>query len=543
MKVTTALGILVASSWPFELTAQVCEPGSPQDNLQYLRRLSLDLRGRVPSFDELYTLANSNAIDQTLIDQMLESPDFVARMRGIHRDLLWTNVTDTRVAGNVWRLRGPSNRGQYPSAAYYISANGRANRYRGDQVPCLDEPATFDSNTGEILTTPEPGNPNIRREGWVEVSPYWAPETTIKVCAFDAQETLTARDEQGRAVDCSAATSSRGCGCGPNLRFCESGPDETRLTLLESMNEQLFRFVDTLITQNRPYTDILKAKDMEVNGPISHWLRHQALTGAGDGLIARREQNYTVPELDFAAVDTWQEVQRGERHSGVLTMPGYLVKFQSDRGRANRFYNAFLCQHFEAVSALPPATDACHLEADLTKRCGCKDCHIAVEPAAAYWGRWGEAGLMPLNEDFFPKLNTCCIAGGACTNEQRRIYNTNFCNRFYYTERDLTGPGDPTASYVGTLRAYVFADAVREASIETGPEGIADSAIASGAFAQCTVKRMWKQFMAREPRADEDQTIAELTESFKTNYNLKTLIKELVTRPEYIQAGRFSEVD
>lgn len=543
MKYISASAILFAlvfSARPSQ--AQVCEAGSPQDQLQYLRRLSLDLRGRVPSFDELYALSTSNSLDNTLIDRMLESPDFVARMRGIHRDLLWTNVTDVRLAGNVWRLRGPNNRGQYPSVAYWISANGRANRYRGAQVPCLDEPARFD-NTGAILTTPDANDPNIEREGWVEVSPYWAPETTIKVCAFDAQEAQQVRDDNNRMIDCSMTSNARNCGCGPNLRWCESQPEDTRYQVLASMNEQLMRFVDKIITEDRPYTDLLKANDMEVNGPISHWLRYQTYTAAGEGLIARPEQNYVVPAIDYDQVDTWQEVQRGALHSGVLTMPGYLVKFQSDRGRANRFYNAFLCQHFEATAPLPPATDACHLEADLTKRCGCKDCHIAVEPAAAYWGRWGEAALMPLNADAFPKVNTCCIPGGACTNEQRRVYNTNFCNRFYYTERDLTGPSDPTAHWLGTLRSYVFADAVRENSIEMGPSGIADSAIESGAFAQCTVTRMWRQFMAREPRADEAQTIAELTASFKTNYDLKALIKDLVTRPEYVQAGNFGKAE
>jgi hypothetical protein len=360
----------------------------------------------------------------------------------------------------------------------------------------------------------------------------------VRVCAFDAQANLQGRDAQGRMTDCSSQITSRECGCGPNLRWCESLEAQTRLAIVGSMNEQLLRFVDEIVRDNRPYTDLLLAKDMEINGPISYWLRNQTQTGTGDGLIAIPEQNHPVPELDFDEVDTWVEVERGERHAGVLTMPGYLVKFQSDRGRANRFYNAFLCQHFEASNPLPPATDACHSEPDLTKRCGCKDCHIAVEPAAAYWGRWGEAGLLPLNEDRFPTMNTCCIDGGACPPEQRRLAN-QICGRFYFTERDLTGPGDPSSVYLGMLKPYVFADAAREANIEAGPEGIARQAIDTGAFASCTVRRMWRQFMARDALPEEEQTIAELAEGFRQGYDLKALIKDLVTRPEYIQAGRF----
>src|SRR5262249_17002908 len=153
-------------------TAQTCEAGTPQDELQYLRRLSLDLRGRVPSFDELTNVVNTGAVDPALVDQMIASPDFVARMRGIHRDLLWTNIPGQRLAGNTWGLRAPS--GRYPAPAYYMGANGRSSRYRGAQTFCLDEPARFDSVTGEILTTPDPMDSSIQREGWVEVHPYWA---------------------------------------------------------------------------------------------------------------------------------------------------------------------------------------------------------------------------------------------------------------------------------------------------------------------------------------------------------------------------------
>lgn len=535
------LGIILALCFSARIAvAQTCEAGSPQDELQYLRRLSLDLRGRVPSYEELKAVADSGAIDPAAIDAMIASDSFVQRMRGVHRDLLWTNISDQRLAGNTWRLRAPGRTGP---TAYYISSNGRASRYRGTQTSCLDEPARFDANTGAILTTPDPMDSTIEREGWVEVHPYWDLSATIKVCAFDAQENLTGRDAQNRMVDCSSSINSRECGCGPNLRWCESNSDGTRPNIVESMNEQLLRFVDHIVEEDRPYTDLLLAKDMEINGPISHWLRYQTMTAGGDGLIATPEQNYPVPELDFQEIGTWTRIERGERHAGVLTMPGYLVKFPSDRGRANRFYNAFLCQHFEASSELPPATDVCHQEPDLTKRCGCKDCHVAVEPAAAYWGRWGEAGLVPLNEDRFPKVNGCCVDGGMCSPEDRRIFNANYCARFYYTARDLTGPSDPTSIYLGMLKSYVFADQARERSIEQGPEGIARAAIDSGAFAQCTVTRMWRQFLARDPLPEEAQTISELSEKFKDGYNLKALIKELVTRPEYIAAGRFGSAE
>ena len=536
-----AASSLAFASWSTTARAQTCQAGTPQEDLMYLRRLSLDLRGRMPALEELEATLAGGGVAPAVIDEMLASEEFIEQIVGVHRDMLWTNITDTRLAQNNWRLRGPNQRyNDMPAPAYWMGANQRAGRYRGAQVPCLDEPARFDAD-GNILTTPDSGNPNIRREGWVEVTPYWNPAITVRVCAFDAQDNLQGPDAQGRMIDCSVNPNSTKCGCGPNLSWCESNADQTRLKILSSMNDQLLRFVADVVRSGRPYTDVLLGKDMEINGPISHWLRYQTQTGGqGDGsLIARPQQNHPLPEIAFSEIDNWQRIERGARHSGVLSMPGYLIKFQSDRGRANRFYNAFLCQHFEASNPLPPATDACHQEADLTKRCGCKDCHVAVEPAAAYWGRWAEAGLMPMNNELFPKFNSCCVEGGSCTPDQRRTYTTNFCARFYYTDRDLTGRNDPTASFVGTLKPYVFADAARETNIAEGPEGIARKAIESGQFASCTVRRMWTRLLAREPALDEQATLDELTASFQTDYDLRRLLKDIVTRPEYEQAGRY----
>lgn len=535
---TVMLGL--TAGWAGPARGQTCEAGTTQDALGYLRRLSLDLRGRLPSFAELERVAATGSVDPALIAEMLASEDLVQQMRAMHRELLWTNVLDQRLSNNNFRLRAPSRRvAGGTSPAYWIPSNGRATGYRGAQTPCLDEPARFDPETGAILTTPDENDPTIRREGWVEVSPYWSPSTTVRVCAFEAQETLTIEDG-ARPIDCSTAANEPRCGCGPNLRWCESADDQTRVQILDSMNEQLLRFTDEIFRADRPYTDVLLSKEMEVNGPISHYLRHQTRTGGADAIIAGPDQNHPVPEISFEETENWVRVERELRHAGVLTMPAYLLKFQSDRGRANRFYNAFLCQHFEATAALPPATDPCHAEPDLTKRCGCKDCHIAVEPAAAYWGRWAEAGLLPLDEPLFPKQNGCCVDGGECSPAMRRLFNRNTCGRFYLTDRELTGPDDPQAQYLGMLEAYVFADATRERNIEEGPELLARQAIDSGAFASCTVRRLWRRFMAREATLDEEQTLAELTTTFSQGYNLRRLIAELVVRPEYVQAGRFT---
>lgn len=518
--------------------AQTCEATSVQEELQYLRRLSIDLRGKLPSETELETVATEGHVNPGAIDRMLASEAFVDVMRAHHRDILSTNLANVDLANLAWRIRGPGR----DSAGYYNPSNGRTRLYRGGPVGCLDEPARFDPTTGAILTQPDATNPAIQREGWVELEPYWAMGTRIKVCAFDAQANLEGRSANGQPVDCARGTNSRQCGCGPNLRWCESSPDGTRLEIQSAMSEQLLRFVARVVRENRPYTELLTAKDMEINGPLSHWLRFQIGASANE-LVIVPDSSFTVPEVPFEQSDDWRPVSRGALHAGLLTMPGYLGKFQTNRGRANRFYNAFLGQSFQASSPLPPATDPCHAEQDLTKRCGCKDCHVAVEPAAAYWGRFGEASLAALDEARFPKSTDCCKQGGTCSAADRRFFTPQICSRFYFTERDLTGPDDPSSRWLGSLRAFVFADATREANIATGPLGIANQAIQSGAFAEATVRRIWKLLLARPPLAEEKPTIDELTRGFAGHWSLQALVKDVVTRPEYVKAGRFSSAD
>lgn len=508
--------------------AQICEEDALQSQLQYLRRMSLDLRGRLPNYDELASVVANGSVDPAMIEAMVDSEDFVSQMRVHHRDLLWTNIANQRISGAQWDLSTTQRGGVGP-----MFVRTRARLYRGDVTPCLDEAARFDPQTNEILTTVDPSNPSIRREGWVELEPYWAPGTAVQVCAFDAQSTLRIPNPRGRGDVSCAQSIAAGCGCGENLQWCQTRVAGTAGLITESMNEQLLRSIDTIVREDRPYSDIVLTKDLDLNGPLSHWLRHQTQTG-GATLPAGAQQNHPVPEIGFNEVSTWQTVQRADGHSGILTMPAFLLKFGSDRGRANRFYNAFLCQDFVSNDTIPPSTDPCHDQSDLTQRCGCKGCHVALEPAAAHWGRWAEAGLLPLNEDVFPRYSEICA-------DPSRAGNA-ICQLFYFTSNDAADTSDE--AFVGQLKAYVYADETRVNNIAAGPEGIAQQAVDSGAFARCTTKRMWQLFMARDPSPEEAETIDGLADQLVRNgFKLKPLIKTLIQRPEYVQSGRFKEVE
>ncbi len=64
--------------------AQVCEPDALSVQYQYLRRLSLDLQGRVPSAEELDAVTQSGSVDLSMIEKMLDSDEFLEQIREYH---------------------------------------------------------------------------------------------------------------------------------------------------------------------------------------------------------------------------------------------------------------------------------------------------------------------------------------------------------------------------------------------------------------------------------------------------------------------------
>tara|TARA_B100000674_G_scaffold440361_1_gene403222 strand:+ start:437 stop:2041 length:1605 start_codon:yes stop_codon:yes gene_type:complete len=532
MRIFLLLGILYT---PPALAAQ-CLETDINKSLQYLRRLSLDLRGHPPSTAEYKEVIESGEVSGTVLQGMLESEGFLAQLRDHHQELLWTNVTSQRLTVNTFVINEPRRNVE---AAYYVRAFGRASRYRGATIGCLDEPVQYDEN-GQIMTTCDDNG--VCREGWRWVTPYWDPSSRIKVCAFDAQENLTGvnRDNPNRQVECISSTNSMECGCGPNLQFCEFRSANTHRAITNSFAEQLLRFMDKVVAEDRPYTDVLLGMDVEVNGPIAHFHRYQSRHG-GNFLRSSTDPGYPIPEeLHFTDTNRWISVQRTGLHSGVLTLFGYLLKFQSNRGRANRFNNAFLCHNFQAPKGgLPASDDACHTEPNLTKRCGCKYCHVGVEPDAAYWGRWSEAGTINLDEDTYPMMREDCLNGS----------RSGICRNYYF----IDPRHEDEMPYKGYLLAYVFADALgtqEEGSadgdysnnITEGPRGLAQRSIDNGTFAQCTVSKLWTRLLAREPTASEAEELIRLTEAFiASNYNMRSLAREIVSSDAYRGGSGYGE--
>jgi hypothetical protein len=121
-----------------------CAPTGEVDALRLLRQTSLDVRGRIPSFDELEAVRDATdrgAEVERLLASWLEDDEHFAEARRQHRALLWGSLED------LDRLR-PQTYTVSPQAGIYRSqAQARRRQFRGRDLTCLDREQTqFDAS-------------------------------------------------------------------------------------------------------------------------------------------------------------------------------------------------------------------------------------------------------------------------------------------------------------------------------------------------------------------------------------------------------------
>jgi hypothetical protein len=229
-----------------------------------------------------------------------------------------------------------------------------------------------------------------------------------------------------------------------------------------------------------------------------------------------------IPVLDFLD-DTWVEITLPDYHSGLLTDPMYLLRFQTNRSRANRFYNGFLCEPFEAPEKGIALASTLH--PDLQQREGCDYCHGRLEPAAAFWGRWGETGAGYLNPVDFPPLRadceTCALTGQLCGDD---------CKRFY-----LVNAASPAEEpYLGMLNSYVFRYDDHMKNVEAGPQLLAMKGVVDHRFPQCVSNRAVEQIFGRSTEVVDKDWIDMLAVDFAaSNYSYRSLVKQIVMSDGY----------
>ncbi len=571
---------VVAAAQAWAQVPASCDEQRPVDKYQLLRRVFLDLRGRAPTpaeYASLDALDVDGGVPSALIDAALASDEFRLVMRRVHEEQLWPNVSNVRLVGATVGLTGAvidtgrvSTTPDGGTLVYFRASTGVRRVYRGDEQP---ESPTLGRDCGDYQQTQfDPAYPNqfrplpsavrlydagvgvgvIRQEGWRWVQPYWLPAgQQIRVCAYDAQQTPS-YTVGSTTVSCDGTVNRAECGCGPNLRECHGPAADTRVPLLNAFREQISRAVDKVSRGGRPYTDLLLSTKTDVNGPISYWKRNQSDLYAISLAFTRAdalEASGGVPVLPFTADETWLEQERGGLHAGVLTMPAYLLRFQTNRGRANRFQLAFECEGFEPPDELEAQGDrrygdqsACTVNTtDLTKKCTCRYCHTRLEPLAAGWGQFTEAGLSHMDTAAFPRVDPNCVLNPNGTPKPgvaaKRLAE---CRRFYVVDPDQDNPG-ALIPYQYAVNSTATAERYHKAiydAFQGGPRRRANTIIANGTFARCTTKRFFNYLLKRDAREAGQQSEAallnQLATTFRTsNYDLPTLLRAIVNTDEY----------
>lgn len=488
--------------------AQEPEPMHPQmEGVELLRAMSLDLRGVVPTMEEYNAVQTGSDVDD-VIDGWLDSSGFTERVVKQHRSLLWNNVANVRISPNQSRL---------------IQRNGvwfrntASTVFRGVfNVGCTSRDAEFDEFGWPLREEVTPG---LYDEGSVTVAPYWDPDNPIRVCAFDAMEQEIAPD----GTNCGGVngTADDQCGCGPDLQWCI--PREVEREILDGLGEDVDQRVRAMVGENQPYTELLTGNTGYVNGPVTHFLTHQTERRSGFRFSPASIDSERLPDISYsdnAAVP----VSLGEHHSGVLTSPAWLLRFQTQRSRANQFHNSFLCQPFVPPSSGLPEVSEEDQSLDLTARDGCQYCHALLEPAAAHWGRWSESGAAYLEPDAFPAFNADCLecsTRGGCTDE---------CRSFYLTQR-LAPEQDP---FIGYMNAFEFLEERHAMHVDEGPALLVNKTVADGRLPECVAEKTAEWLLGRSPTAAEEPWVQDLATRFAdAGFDYKALIRDIVTSENY----------
>ncbi|MFT4621720.1 MAG: hypothetical protein ACI8PZ_000372 [Myxococcota bacterium] len=482
----------------------------------WLRALSLDLRGVIPSVDDYDRLVDGEVPD-LLLDEWLQSEAFADEAVRYHRGLLWPNISDIRLLSN--RQRMITSGGIY--YRYLVAPN-----YRGGPISCGDFEAEWDDEGRLITRETEEG---WIQEGWVWVSPYWAPDTEVKVCAFEAQDDPIS--PWGTVCNGYDSRYDPNCGCGPNLAWCDT-PELGHVQeggyqapVHRSLARDLELRVKRVVAQDLPYTELLTGRTAFVNGPLVHYYTYNLATPAHIRLSELPIEPERLPDLAFTDEDTWVEVELGPEQSGVLTSPAYLMKFQTRRARASRFYDAFLCQPFTPPDGGIADVAEPNPTLDLTQRSGCNYCHALLEPAGAHWGRWSEYGAGYLDPTEFPTFDDACAwcaeSGESCSTA---------CNRYYVTD-PLSSEEDP---FLGMLSSYTFLEDRHASHIETGPSLLVGSTFADGRLPRCSARNAAQWLLGREVIAEEEPWVDELAAAFTSSgYRFSALVRAIVTSDAY----------
>jgi len=369
----------------------------------------------------------------------------------------------------------------------------------------------------------------------------------------------------GEPIQCWSGTSvtvAPECGCGVGLERClpaagpnlesqafvvpdavplgetdpsSSTPRFTAQWVRYWWSREVVHFLEDLVGNDGDFREVLTGRQTFVNGPLAQFDRWTAATtccgdAAGRLFDSGPQFGFVQPEplvdpskvpTDLPVNDTatWRRIDdRGPHAAGILTMPIFLAKYGSRRGRAHALYNAFLCKDFVAARVkLPPST-----EPNLTIRPGCSSCHVKLEPIAAFFARITESDWNYLPAKNFPLISTQCAAA-----EKSLIPKE--CVNYY-------DPAFTTATEAKLRGSYGSPE-----NAEAGPHALAEQIVATPDFASCVAENIASSFIGRRI-GDEDVALRDaLAKTFAdANFRISALVRALVKSEAYRDANNLN---
>ena len=290
--------------------------------------------------------------------------------------------------------------------------------------------------------------------------------------------------------------------------------------------KQVNQHIRKIVSEERPYTELFTGDWILLNGPLTHMYNYLVYNPHGTMMEHPPFNRDLTPDLSYTDTDTWVELPSINANSGVFGLPGFLLRFHTNRRRAERVLSEFLCDELKPPTAgLSASTDTELFEADVRQLTGCADCHYKLDRIAGHWGRWVEGGGSYVPIESFPSFSEPC--NEAARNGYDRNALAECRNNGYLVE--------PYWGYkVGWYHSHAaLYESEQDLPIE-GPRLLFSQYIADGTIPACTVTKASEQLLGRELNHRDAQWKQELIRDFiLSDYNYTELFRSIITSDQY----------
>lgn len=550
-------------------TTPVLPDAPPLSATRLLRKVSLRLVDQAPSMEDyeaLLALTDDAARDAFLadyIDKLITSPAFYRNMLSFGHDILKVTEANAGFQGEAYigqlspMLTACEMGTKHPGTLFTYSGAETASSL----ALCNDDNAVI-----------------------VDAEPWWAPGTTVPIF-----ERFSPGPSVGTGnIACSQARGSlyetplpdSGCGCGPNLRYCQPkdfywtwGNSNMEVSARRMVWDEPARLWAHVIWNDRPLSDVVLANYSVAPVALKHtYLRSGQRVGVGaevDGIPFFRASDYaSTPSDPEHAPDSplaWHEfvVERlhprylslagatpsagldrtytfdprteagepkGIPFAGVLTSLGMLSAFPRERVRGARMMEVFACRDFTPPAATQKFNE---YKRDPATEGSCQHCHTALDPASIFFKRAGN-----------PTYGTDRMWAGFADgfwDDKSPTYSEPWIRwtRVFQPDTRLTPVSEAQMKANPNTRFIDFLPPEQtllglKGDGTIGPLGFGKIVVQSGEFDRCMTRRIHQHIVGRDLGADETATLDELTAAFVSDgRNVRKMIKRLMKREEF----------